>query len=62
LKKEQRKEKKMEEEYKMKSILFRTFCAMVIGLIVFVLKFILKENSFVEEVYNYLTTDIVFLK
>ena len=52
----------MEEEYKMKSILFRTFCAMVIGLIVFVLKFILKENSFIEEVYNYLTTDIVFLK
>lgn len=52
----------MEEEYKMKSILFRTFCAIVIGLIVFVLKFILKENSFIEEVYNYLTTDIVFLK
>lgn len=52
----------MEEEYKMKSVLLRTFCAILLGLVLFVMKFILKEESFVEEVYNYIATDIVFLK
>ena len=52
----------MEEEYKIKSVLFRTFCAILLGLVLFVMKFILKEESFVEEVYNYIATDIVFLK
>ena len=52
----------MEEEFKMKSVLFRTFCAILCALILFVMKFILKENKFVEEVYNYIVTDIVFLK
>ena len=52
----------MEEEFKMKSVLFRTFCAILIGLIMFTMKFVLKEEKFVEEVYNYLASDIVFLK
>ncbi len=52
----------MEEEYKMKSALVRTFCAILFGLAMIVLKFVLKEDSFVEEVYKYLATDIVFLK
>ena len=52
----------LEEEYKMKSVLFRTFCAILLGLVLFVMKFILKEERFVEEVYNYIATDIVFLK
>jgi len=52
----------MEEEYKMKSALFRTFCAILLGLAMIVLKFVLKEETFVEEVYNYLASDIVFLK
>ena len=52
----------MEEEFKMKSVLFRTFFSILIGLVLFVMKFVLKEENFVEEVYNYLATDIVFLK
>jgi len=52
----------MEEEYQIKSMLLRTFLAIVICLAIFVLKFILKEENFVEEVYNYLASDIVFLK
>jgi len=52
----------MEEEYKIKSMLFRAFFAIVFCLVMFVLKFILKEEIFVEEVYNYLASDIVFLK
>ena len=52
----------MEEEFKMKSALFRTFLAILLGLIIFVMKFVLKEENFVEEVYNYIATDIVFLK
>ena len=52
----------MQEEFKMKSVLFRTFCSILIGLVIFVMKFILKEENFVEEVYNYLSSDIVFLK
>ena len=52
----------MSEEYKMKSLLLRTFCAMVLCMILIVLKFITRDLKIVEEVYNYLTTDIVFLK
>ena len=52
----------MEEEYKMKSILVRTFCSILIGLIIVVMKFVFKEEELVEEVYNYIATDIVFLK
>lgn len=51
----------MEEEYQMKSILLRTFFAMVLCLVVFILKFVMKDEIFVEEVYNYLASDIVFL-
>ena len=52
----------MEEEYQIKSILIRTFFAIILCLVIFVMKFILKEENFVEEVYNYLASDIVFLK
>lgn len=52
----------MEEEYQIKSMLLRTFFAIVFCLVIFVFKFILKEEYFVEEVYNYLASDIVFLK
>ena len=50
------------EEYKIKSTLIRTFCALVLCLFFIVMKFILKEDKMVEEVYNYLASDIVFLK
>ena len=52
----------MEEEFQIKSMLLRTFLAIVFCLAVFGLKFILKEEIFVEEVYKYLASDIVFLK
>ena len=52
----------MEEEFRIKSMLLRTFFAIVLCLLVFIFKFILKEDIFVEEVYNYLASDIVFLK
>ena len=52
----------MSEEYKIKSMLIRTLCALVLCMILIVLKFVLKEEQFVEEVYNYLASDIVFLK
>ena len=52
----------MEEEYQIKSILIRTFFSIVFCLVIFVMKFVLKEENFVEEVYNYLASDIVFLK
>ena len=52
----------MLEEYKIKSTLIRTFCAVVLCMIMILLKFILREDACVEEVYNYLASDIVFLK
>ncbi len=52
----------MKEEYKIKSALFRTLCALIICLVFVFIKFVLKNEIILEEVYNYLTTDIVFLK
>jgi len=52
----------MSEEYKIKSMLFRTFFALILCMALIVLKFIVKEEKIVEEVYNYLASDIVFLK
>lgn len=52
----------MEDEYKIKSALVRTFCALILCLGLVVLKFIFKDEKIVEEVYNYLSSDIVFLK
>ena len=52
----------MREEYKIKSALFRTLCALIICLALILVKFVFKNDIFLEEVYNYLTTDIVFLK
>ena len=51
----------MEEEYKMKSALFRTLCALVLCMTMIILKFILKNEKILEEVYNYLVSDVVFL-
>lgn len=52
----------MQEESKIKSSLVRTFLALVLCLIFICLKFVFKEEKIVEEVYNYLASDIVFLK
>ena len=52
----------MPEEYKIKSALTRTLLALVLCMIMILFKFVLKEEQLVEEVYNYLASDIVFLK
>ena len=52
----------MEEEYKIKSALLRTLCALIICMSIIIVKFVLKDEKIVEEVYNYLASDIVFLK
>ena len=52
----------MNEEYKIKSALCRTFCALVIFMLLIIMKFVLKDEKIVAEIYNYLATDIVFLK
>lgn len=52
----------MEEEYTIKSILIRTFCALVLCFLMIIIKFVLKDEKIAEEVYNYLVSDIVFLK
>ncbi|MBO5352720.1 MAG: hypothetical protein J6A77_05420 [Lachnospiraceae bacterium] len=54
-------EKKMTEESRIKSALLRTFVALVLCMGLIVLKFVLKNEKIVEGLYNYLTTDIVFL-
>ncbi len=57
----QKGEQKMTEETKIKSVLLRTFIALVLCLGLIILKFVLKDEKIVEDLYNYLTTDIVFL-
>lgn len=52
----------MSEEYKIKSTLFRTLAALILCMGMVLVKFVLKEENFIEEVYNYLASDIVFLK
>ncbi len=52
----------MEEEYKIKSTLVRCFCSLVLCFGLILLKFVLKDEKIIEEVYNYLSSDIVFLK
>ena len=52
----------MNMERKIKSSLFRIFCSVLICLGYIVLKFLLNNETLVEEVHNYLVTDIVFLK
>ena len=52
----------MSEDYKIKSLLLRTLCALVLCLVLITLKFVFKDEKMVEEVYNYISTDIVFLK
>ena len=52
----------MSEETKIKSALVGTFCALVLCLMLVILKFIIQDENFVEQVYKYLASDIVFLK
>ena len=51
----------MSEEAKMKSALLRTFISLMLCLVLIIVKFVLKDEKILEDLYNYLTTDIVFL-
>ena len=51
----------MSEETKIKSALLRTFISLVLCLGLIIVKFVLKDEKILEDLYNYLTTDIVFL-
>lgn len=51
----------MRENDKIKSTLLRTLCAMLLCIGLVVLKFVLKEEKLVQDVCNYLASDIVFL-
>ena len=51
----------MREEDKIKSALLRTLCALLVCMTLIIMKFVLKDEKIVEELYNYLATDIVFL-
>ena len=51
----------MQEHDKIKSTLLRALCSMFFCMIVIVLKFVLKEEKIVEELCNYIASDIVFL-
>jgi len=50
------------EENKLKSSLLRVLISVIICLFMIILKFVLKEEKITQEIYNYLTTDIVFLQ
>lgn len=51
----------MREDDKIKSALVRTLCAMLLCIGFVILKFVLKEEKIVQDVCNYLASDIVFL-
>lgn len=51
----------MEKETKMKRMLCQVFVSVLLCIVMIVMKFILKEEKILEEIYNYLITDIVFL-
>ncbi len=51
----------MQEQNKIKSALIRTLCAMFLCIMMIMLKFILKEERIVEELCNYISSNIVFL-
>lgn len=50
------------EAAKIRSALIRTLCALVICTFFIIVKFVLKDIDFFEEVYNYLSSDVVFPK
>ncbi len=51
----------MKEAHKIKSALWRTLCAMLLCIVLVILKFVLKETEIVQDVCNYLASDVVFL-
>ena len=52
----------MREEEKIKFALLRTLCALILCMAFIIMKFVLKNEKIVEDLYNYLATDIVFLR
>ena len=50
----------MKPENKIKTVLLQIICSVIICMALIVLKFVLKEESILTELYNYLISDIVF--
>ncbi len=51
----------MDRETKMKLAVIEVLIAVILCMLLVILKFVLKEEKIIEDIYNYLVTDIVFL-
>lgn len=51
----------MLQERKLKKMIFQVLISVVLCLTMIAVKFVWKEDGIIEEIYNYLITDIVFL-
>lgn len=51
----------MDRETKMKLAVIEVLIAVILCMLLVILKFVLKEDKIIEDIYNYLVTDIVFL-
>lgn len=50
----------MEVERKLKIVVFEVLLSVILCILMIGIKFVLKEEKVIEEIYNYLITDIVF--
>lgn len=51
----------MEKDIKLKIAIIKTLFSMLLCVLLLIIKFVFKEEHVIEEIYNYLITDIVFL-
>lgn len=51
----------MEQEKRLKKMIFQVLISVVLCLTMIAVKFVLKEDGIIEKIYNYLITDVVFL-
>ena len=51
----------MGKEIKMKFLLLQILVSVLLCIFLIAIKFVLRQENIVEEIYNYLITDIVFL-
>ena len=51
----------MEKDRKIKIVIIKVLISVLLCMVLVILKFVVKEENMIEEIYNYLITDIVFL-
>jgi len=51
----------MEQERKLKIVLSEVLVSLILCMFLIVVKFVWKDEGIIEEIYNYLITDVVFL-